>query len=304
MAQNEGLAFQVGEKILCYHGPMIYEAKILKAEVFTEKHPESSETGPHYLIHYKGWKNTWDEWVVESRVLKFNESNLAKQKALKSTFAQSKNKSTSTAASTSSTTMSSTPIKKLTQESGVSSEKTKKRKRDSIFDKNELIKRQKLALFDVPEPLRALLVHDWENINKYHLVVPLPRKPSVQNIIEDYKRHLQEKSGEIGEEAEEVLKGVKLYFNKSLSGRLLYRDERKQYNDLKSKFDPPEYDNIYGAEHLLRLFVTFPDILTQSLLGDDIVGTLKEHIVDFLNFINENRKTFFIEHYEKIKFEL
>ncbi|KAJ2303608.1 Esa1p-associated factor, partial [Coemansia sp. RSA 2704] len=40
------------------------------------------EPGPHYFVHYKGWKQTWDEWVDESRALKFTEENLAKQKAL------------------------------------------------------------------------------------------------------------------------------------------------------------------------------------------------------------------------------
>ena len=33
-----------------------------------------------------GWKNSWDEWVPESRVLKYNETNLAHQRQLKTVF--------------------------------------------------------------------------------------------------------------------------------------------------------------------------------------------------------------------------
>ena len=44
-----------GEKILCFHGPLIYEAKIQKVET------KNKQT--KYLIHYHGWNKNWDEWV-------------------------------------------------------------------------------------------------------------------------------------------------------------------------------------------------------------------------------------------------
>jgi mortality factor 4-like protein 1 len=47
-----------GDKVLCYHGPLIYEAKVLKSEDAKEPHPQTGETGMHYFVHYKGWKNT------------------------------------------------------------------------------------------------------------------------------------------------------------------------------------------------------------------------------------------------------
>ncbi|XP_077865629.1 mortality factor 4-like protein 1, partial [Saccoglossus kowalevskii] len=63
-----------GERVLCFHGPLLYEAKSVRSQV-KEKHVR-------YLIHYNGWNKNWDEWVPESRVLKFNEANLQKQKEL------------------------------------------------------------------------------------------------------------------------------------------------------------------------------------------------------------------------------
>lgn len=41
-----------GEKVLCFHGPLIYEAKCLKSSVSKEKHIK-------YLIHYAGWNKKY-----------------------------------------------------------------------------------------------------------------------------------------------------------------------------------------------------------------------------------------------------
>lgn len=44
--------FDKDEKVLCFHGELLYEAKILEVE-------QDSSTAPfRYRIHYKGWKNT------------------------------------------------------------------------------------------------------------------------------------------------------------------------------------------------------------------------------------------------------
>lgn len=52
------LTFQPNERVLCYHGPLIYEAKVLKAEVWNEQNTRTGEVGPHFFVHYKGWKQT------------------------------------------------------------------------------------------------------------------------------------------------------------------------------------------------------------------------------------------------------
>ena len=44
--------FAVNERVLCYHGPLIYEAKILKIKTWDEMR------GPDFFVHYKGWKQT------------------------------------------------------------------------------------------------------------------------------------------------------------------------------------------------------------------------------------------------------
>lgn len=42
----------LGEKVLCFHGPLIYEAKCLKSSVTKDKHVR-------YLIHYAGWNKKY-----------------------------------------------------------------------------------------------------------------------------------------------------------------------------------------------------------------------------------------------------
>lgn len=61
---------------------------------------------------------------------------------------------------------------------------------------------------------------------------------------------------------DEVLDGIRTYFNKALGSNLLYRFERTQYvhasrdwsNNKENDGKSVEPSKIYGAEHLLRLF--------------------------------------------------
>jgi len=66
--------FADGEKLLCYHGPLLYEAKCVK----------SKKDGSNFLyyVHYQGWNKNWDEWVGETRILKINSENLDKKDKL------------------------------------------------------------------------------------------------------------------------------------------------------------------------------------------------------------------------------
>ena len=52
------ISYSVNERVLCYHGPLIYEAKVLKAENWDQETTKSGIPGPHFFVHYKGWKQT------------------------------------------------------------------------------------------------------------------------------------------------------------------------------------------------------------------------------------------------------
>ena len=74
--------------------------QVIKAEDWNKSSNSSGEIGPHYFVHYKGWKQTyhpfsaplptfadhyesrWDEWVPEERLKKYNEENIKQQRVL------------------------------------------------------------------------------------------------------------------------------------------------------------------------------------------------------------------------------
>ena len=58
MANANVEQYAINEKALCYHGPLIYEAKILKVDNTQGPHPVTGQEGAHYFVHYKGWKQT------------------------------------------------------------------------------------------------------------------------------------------------------------------------------------------------------------------------------------------------------
>jgi len=70
------------EKVLCYHGPLLYEAKCVRSR----KHTKSGDPGDYqYFVHYQGWNKNWDEWVDETRILKASSENFERKEKL---FAQ------------------------------------------------------------------------------------------------------------------------------------------------------------------------------------------------------------------------
>ena len=115
----------------------------------------------------------------------------------------------------------------------------------------------------MPDNLKSLLVDDWENVTKNQQVVALPAKRSVNQILEDYSEAEKPKrtSSADLDVLEEVIMGIKEYFDKALDKILLYRFEREQYRNLRKKWESGSGDfadkgplDIYGAEHLTRLF--------------------------------------------------
>ncbi|KAG2185777.1 hypothetical protein INT43_002214 [Umbelopsis isabellina] len=280
---REASTFSDDERVLCYHGPMLYEAKVLKGANMDEEEMQ----GPHYFVHYKGWKQTWDEWVPEDRVLKWTETNLQKQAQLKE--AHYRKKPARSAAS-------STP----TTEKGHDGEsRGRKRARDSSLDKakeEEAMSKTDIKI-DIPEQLKGLLVDDWENVTKTQKLLSLPRKPTVSEILDDYIDRSMKANKRHGSESEEVLnevvRGIKVYFDKTIGNMLLYRLERKQFAKTVEAHPETSPSDIYGAEHLLRLFVQFPRLITASNVDPDSALILKDYLQDVLIFLQQEQSRLF-----------
>ena len=50
--------FTRNERVLCYLGSMIYKVKIPKVDNWDEATTRIGFIGPHFFVHYKGWKQT------------------------------------------------------------------------------------------------------------------------------------------------------------------------------------------------------------------------------------------------------
>jgi MRG len=79
---------------------------------------------------------------------------------------------------------------------------------------------------------------------------------------------------------------------------LLYRFERQQYVDIRRLNEGKEMSEIYGAEHLLRLFgmtlvsaflltiVSLPGLIAHTSMDQQSIQTLKDHIEGILKYVS------------------
>lgn len=115
----------------------------------------------------------------------------------------------------------------------------------------------------IPDNLKAILVDDWEFVTKNNQLVPLPAKAPVNDLLDIYFD--EEKPKRTGQSEidilEEVVAGIREYFDRSLGKILLYPFEREQFDVICNKWDSDEEDyadkgpcDTYGAEHLARMF--------------------------------------------------
>ena len=101
-------------------------------------------------------------------------------------------------------------------------------------------------------------------MTKDQKLVPLPSRTPVSLFLDEYSDYEKPKRREGSAESdilEEVIAGVKEYFNKSLGRLLLYRFERPQWQDMYSQMNKghgalagKQVADVYGVEHLCRLF--------------------------------------------------
>lgn len=319
------LNYNENERTLCYHGPLIYEAKIQKAEIWTDPKEHDGQLGPHYLVHYKGWKGTWDEYVPETRLLKWNENNIALQKELNRAqmARQRAEREALKAGNVDSSLASKAAAGGAKSQAGAAANyinsgvnagaRGTKRSRESIVEEEEYKNRPEIKIV-IPDSLKVKLVDDWEAITKNSQLIPLPRTPSVSDILTAYAASCASSSsssskGRSAALTTEVCSGLKLYFEKSLGNNLLYRFERNQYGEMKKRYQVlplgadegqrKEMADIYGVEHLLRLFVNLPELIAHTSMDSETVTVLREALQDILRYIAEERDNLFNVKYEE-----
>ncbi|KAL3187620.1 hypothetical protein MRX96_025107 [Rhipicephalus microplus] len=275
--------FQDGEKVLCFQGPLLYEAKCIKAQVKDEQ--------TMYFIHYRGWNKNWDEWVPESRVLEFNDVNLEKQRELQKAHLKRKNKKATKPEKEVEKKCRKKPQKRKATAAAASHQPTSSQASES-GGKRWRKKRRRLDTHLESE--KAFLPGVEIKL------VQLPCNVTVHHILTDYVKQttsVQEISSKEESTVIEVTNGLKEYFNVILGSQLLYKFERPQYADVLNERPDTPMSQIYGAIHLLRLFVRLGSMLAYTPLDETSVQLLLHHIHDFLKYMARNSQLFSLNDY-------
>ncbi|KAK1410294.1 hypothetical protein QVD17_36829 [Tagetes erecta] len=338
--------FSDGEKVLAYHGPRIYEAKVLKSEIRKNEWK--------YYVHYLGWSKTkgvegkaigisrlqkhheisvygvslstlelkflahepdlgflvcvftidgslpleyiqisaihftcWDEWVGAERLMKTTEENIRKQQALD----KKQGVEPKSARSNQTKSIKANDSKVDKEKAKSNGAKGKKRKHTSS-DEKENASVGKLVDIEIPQTLKQQLVDDWGFVNEQNNLVKLPRSPNIDDILKLYLEYRSKKE----DMTEEILKGLRCYFDRALPVILLYDKERPQYREyIKNDVSP---SSIYGAEHLLRLFVKLPELLPYVNIEEELLISLQQKFLDFLKFLQKKQSSFFLSSYD------
>lgn len=96
----------------------------------------------------------------------------------------------------------------------------------------------------------------------------------------------------------EVCNGINEYFNVMLGSQLLYKFERTQYSDILKEYPNKSLCELYGCEHLLRLFVKLSTVLSYSCLDEPSMEYVVKHIHDFLDYLTKNADDLVCAEYE------
>jgi mortality factor 4-like protein 1 len=150
----------------------------------------------------------------------------------------------------------------------------------------------------IPQELQHWLVDDWDLITRQKQLVPLPRKKTVHHILQDYIQSVVDNpNGVRPGVAAEMTQGIKEYFNVMLGTQLLYKFERPQYGDLLNDMPSKSMCEIYGVEHLLRLFIRLGSALSYSNFDEKSMQFVVSCIQDFLNYLSREADVLFSPDY-------
>ncbi|KAF3387330.1 Chromatin modification-related protein eaf3 [Penicillium rolfsii] len=326
------------EKVLCFHHDILYDAKILEVR---HKDANDKKSVLEYLVHYKGWKNTWDDWVLEDRLRKATDENrelaanlrreveaaarqknakpAAKKRAMsdRSSVRDSEERGNSVPGRASKRARGENDIEKFLYPSlraparripsprlftSHAHEETDMVQLD--VEQEETFQSRPSIRIVMPDNLKALIVDDWERITKNATVVLLPAPKPVRKILQDWRD--EEAPKRAGSRIDidvldEVVVGILEYFDVMLDKLLLYRYERPQYRMFRKKYaGVPGKDSpvdIYGAEHLIRLFSLLPELLAQTNMDLQSTQHLREELSKFAIWLSRNSEKYFRTQY-------
>jgi mortality factor 4-like protein 1 len=296
--------YDVDQMILARHQGMWYEGKVVDVE------PAAGATGEaRYKIHFQGWNSRWDYWEKQSSgdLMADTEENRAKN------MGKGKGKTNATAGKDGAKDAGKDagkkrPSKDDGKKGGNKKAKTGSKKGGDATDTPtpdaptpdappELARLR----FNLSTSLKRELIAGWEKITREDKLVHLPRSVTVSTILERFESDSRAKarSPEQAEMAGEITSGLRAYFDRSLRAVLLYTQEHAQADELLTGGKAP--CDVYGGEHLLRLFVKLPELVPLGDMDQDATHLLHMRLQDFLRWLQRNAASSFGCGYVSVK---
>lgn len=181
----------------------------------------------------------------------------------------------------------------------------------------------------LPFALKKSLVEQWEIITQCEMVPTLPAKVTIRQALDKYLDSkgvgarlmgVSSAADEVTEEGDEeistaavavreqewreMVDGIALFFDEALPRHLLYREEIPQLHVIEQhpEYSQRRYSEIYGCEHLLRLFVRFSEVLGEEY-GEDEARQIFAKVNDLVRFLHKNQGAFLAQPYRKLNEE-
>ena len=153
--------------------------------------------------------------------------------------------------------------------------------------------------------LKRELITGWERITREGKLLSLPRSVTAAEVLRRFEEDAKAKarSAEQAALASECAAGLKAYFDGALRASLLYAEERAQAEAVLAggeRFDAGgdegkkmEPSAVYGAEHLLRLFVKLPELLPLRDMDAAAAKAVQTKLAEVLRWMQRNAAAHF-----------
>jgi mortality factor 4-like protein 1 len=272
-----------------------------------------------YFVHYMGWNVKWDKWVNEHDLLPDDEEarelvKMVKERKKGAVNGRVANKAAAEKAA----------VDKDAEGGGSKDDKKRPLPDEATAEEVAAVKRAKfladscllapalpadpssssssssssaaashmspLSLtLQLPFNLKKILVDDWESITggaggAGKRFVILPTKRTVSSILASFLAGKE--SSEFHKHWEELARTLKIYFDKSLSLLLLYPPERDNHASKTEGYEGSLCD-LYGIEHLLRLFIKLPAMLSTTTLTSGEAKSLLVKVSEIVRWLSK-----------------
>ncbi|EGD77021.1 hypothetical protein PTSG_07363 [Salpingoeca rosetta] len=263
-------AYEINDKVFAEYGGHLYEAKCVKRRM--------KDGIPQYYLKYFGFGKRNNRWQPEKDLYPYNEENrevmLDRREA----------------------------ARRLEEEQ----KQAKARKRASTSSASPSGGAQRSSLSVPPSLSRNLVLQHLRHADR--MLIPLPRRPSVHEILSRFRHHdIDAKDDTRRQQEEEFCANMEVVFSTALGQRLLWSIERAQYMHWLKKRDALPVDDqvtffarIYGAEHFLRLIVLMPELLRVCVPANMPIFQ-REHAVflrELIEFMNGHQDELFTPTYQ------